>query len=168
MEATRRTWPERFWAKVEKTETCWIWLGRKTHDGYGTVWFDGRQHVVHRIAYEMHAGPIPDGLQIDHVCRNRSCVNPAHMEPVTQRENIRRGVSPAGLNARKTHCKRGHEFTPDNTGIVKRGRYCRTCYRASNARWLARRRGAVLDSIDQGPSQSTQGSSPGCTHRSLR
>ena len=121
---------QRFWSKVDRGDGCWAWLGTPTEKGYGRLDVDGRFWMAHRYSYTLLVGPIPDGLQIDHLCRNRLCVNPAHLEPVTQRENIVRGISPAAMNASKTHCKRGHEFTPENTGVdASGGRYCRTCKR---------------------------------------
>lgn len=93
--------------------------------------------MAHRMAYEELVGPIADGLQIDHLCRVRCCVNPAHLEPVTQAENIRRGVSPTAANRRKTHCKHGHEFTTENTRLVPEGRICRRCDVAKTQRYRA-------------------------------
>lgn len=127
--------PPRFWAKVRKTDTCWLWIGGKNHYGYGSFqtrrgdgWFAAQ---AHRVAYEALVGPIPDGLTIDHLCRNRACVNPAHMEPVTRGENVLRGESAAATHARKTHCKYGHEFTPENTYTPpgRDVRMCRACIR---------------------------------------
>lgn len=107
---------ERFWAKVDKTETCWLWTAGRNRDGYGLFSSQrGGQRSAHRIAYEWERGPIPDGLQIDHLCRVTSCVNPAHLEAVTGRVNMLRGFAPPAINARKTHCINGHEFTPENT-----------------------------------------------------
>lgn len=112
---------------------CWKWYGRLRWDNggkiaYGQMSWRGRSHGAHRVAHELYVGPIPQGLQIDHLCRNTRCVNPAHLEAVTQRENVLRGVGFAAVNARKTHCIRGHEFTPENTIIQCGGkRACRTC-----------------------------------------
>ncbi len=124
---------ERFWEKVQKTDTCWNWIGSHDRKRYGFLW-DGDANVrVHRWAYEYFVGPIPKSLTIDHLCRNPSCVNPEHLEIVTNRENILRGEGIAGRNARKTHCKRGHAFTKENTNIentkygAMRRRRCRIC-----------------------------------------
>jgi hypothetical protein len=115
-----------FWAKVDKSDGCWDWTGYKTATGYGRV--QGTKYA-HRVAYELQVGPIPDGLEIDHLCRNRGCVNPAHLEVVTHQENQLRGNGPCGLNARKTHCPRGHEYTEKNTRVYQGHRMCRTCRR---------------------------------------
>lgn len=127
-----RTSDERFWARINKTDSCWLWLGPIDHDGYGIHNADG--HIrAHRYAYEALIGAIPDGLVIDHLCRVRSCVNPEHMETVTQKVNNERGDSPSALNSRKTHCSRGHEFTPGNTRVGSDGRRaCRACDRETH------------------------------------
>lgn len=89
---------------------------------------DGSQPLAHRVFYEHHVGPIPLGLTIDHLCKVTRCVNPDHLEPVTQRVNTLRGDGPSAVNARKTHCPHGHEYTPDNTYVRKAGgRICKTC-----------------------------------------
>jgi hypothetical protein len=129
-----KTREQRFWAKVQKTETCWLWTGSKTPNGYPVFWNGKIQEGSHRYAYELLVGPIPAGLHIDHLCRNPGCVNPAHLEPVTQRENTMRSpIAPAALNAAKTHCKRGHPFDDENTYVVMRNgrpiRSCRICRR---------------------------------------
>jgi hypothetical protein len=118
---------------VEPASGCWVWLGKRAK-GYGRIkvgsMHDGTRREVqaHRLVYEILIGPIPYGLELDHLCLNRSCVNPDHVEPVTTRENLLRGTSSPAQNARKTHCKRGHEFTPDNTRLTSRGyRQCRQC-----------------------------------------
>lgn len=121
----------RFWLKVDKTETCWNWTGATRGDGHGHLVRDGRWTGAHRYAYQITRGPIPTGLVIDHLCRNGLCVNPDHLEPVTQRVNTLRGVGFAARNAVKTHCPQGHEYTPENTYLSRRNqRTCRTCIQA--------------------------------------
>lgn len=134
---------ERFWPKVERTETCWLWQAKINNRGYGLFSYDGRMQAAHRVAYELLVGPIPEGLDIDHLCAVRHCVNPAHLEPVTHRENLLRGSGFAAVNAAKTHCPYGHEYTPENTYTSPHpdgGRICRTCKRERDARARARRR----------------------------
>ena len=124
----RRTAAERFWAKVKKTRGCWVWLAGTT-TGYGQF-FDSRGMLAHRWAYERLVGPIPEGLTIDHLCRNRLCVNPSHLEAVTGRTNTLRGVGASAIHARKTVCPRGHALT--NGNLIKRsrpGRECKICHR---------------------------------------
>jgi len=127
---------ERFFEKVVEHDGCWNWMAKKSKTGYGRIGVKGdKQDYAHRVAYRLMRGPIPDGLTIDHLCRNRGCVNPAHMEVVSSRTNTLRGNSVGAINARKTHCKHGHEFTPENT-YHSRGRKCRTCcLRLKAAQW---------------------------------
>lgn len=121
---------ERFFGFVmpEPNTGCWLWLSFHDRDGYA-MFFEGRglEQRAHRFAYKTLAGPIPGDLVIDHLCRNRGCVNPSHMEPVTNAENLRRGRHPL---SDRTHCKHGHEFTPENTHRPpgQRGRKCRRCH----------------------------------------
>lgn len=131
------TLADRFWAKVDKggPNGCWVWTGAVRTTGYGGINIgivNGKRDRVaqaHRVAYELVIGPITEGLELDHLCRNRLCVNPAHLEPVTHRENGLRGSGPVGTNSRKTHCKRGHPFDEANTYLTKQGaRYCRACH----------------------------------------
>jgi hypothetical protein len=123
---------ERFWSKVGKTDTCWLWTGSlHPRTGYGRLRLgtQGSPTVnAHRAAYMLLVGPVPEGLYIDHLCRNRACVNPAHLEPVTNAENVLRGSSFAAANARKTHCPQGHLYDEPNTVLIDgRWRRCRAC-----------------------------------------
>ena len=123
-----------FWGNVEKTSEsgCWLWTGRLNGAGYGRIRYQGSCQRAHRVSYQMHVGLIPNGLTLDHLCRNTACVNPAHLEAVPHRINVLRGIAPVAINARKTHCVNGHEFTPENTwkrNSWSRGRVCRTCAR---------------------------------------
>lgn len=116
---------------------CIQWQGKYFANGYGRIGYK----MAHRIAYTEQVGEIPEGLQIDHLCRNRGCVNVEHLEPVTIAVNVMRGVSPHALNARKTHCLNGHEFTEENTyrRKDKNTRDCRTCRNAAVKKSLRRR-----------------------------
>jgi len=118
----KRPAEERFWEKVRKSDGCWEWLAYKNSDGYGTFRVDGRMVLAHRWAYEHLVGPIPPELECDHRCRNRACVNPAHLQLVSHKENVLRGVGPAAQHARKTVCKNGHPLIA--TGARRR---CLTC-----------------------------------------
>jgi hypothetical protein len=121
---------ERFDALIDKSgpTSCWLWTGYVNPGGYGMVSGLNRTTYAHRLAYERWRGPLVSGMVVDHVCRIRHCTNPAHLEAVTNRENILRGVGATAVNARKTHCKRGHEFTPENTHVYQGMRRCRACW----------------------------------------
>jgi hypothetical protein len=128
---------ERFWSRVDKTPTCWNWRGRLNSYGYGTFYADDsrrkaeRKVMAHRVMYRHLVGPIPPGLTIDHLCRNHRCVNPAHLEVVTARENILRGSGPSARAAKATHCPKGHPYDRENTALRNHGRHrvCRICER---------------------------------------
>lgn len=133
----------RLLARVEQTELgCWEWHGARNDRGYGQLRVDGRVQSTHRLSYEIHVGPIPDGLQLDHLCRNRCCCNPQHLEPVTPAVNTRRGEP-----AQRTHCPRGHAYDEANTYRDARTgrRACRRCHadRVNAAKKLRR--------IERGP-----------------
>lgn len=122
--------PARFWNKVRVDPSgCWIWLGAKYHNGYGVFCISrGKSVRAHRMAFTELVGPIPDGLQCDHLCRNRACLNPAHIEPVTHQENVLRGMSVTAENARKTTCAGGHSLVNAKLMTGKRkGRRCLEC-----------------------------------------
>lgn len=109
---------------------CWIWTRGKDPQGYGLVSWGGRSSYVHRTYLIELGHEYPDGWVTDHLCRVTSCANPEHLEIVTRRENVIRGVGPTAVNAVKTHCDNGHEFTPENTSTRPNGgRYCRACWR---------------------------------------
>lgn len=109
---------ERFWAKVEQTDNCWLWTAYIDRGGYGRFAAVPQTPVLaHRYAYELMVGPIPDGMSLDHLCRVRRCVNPEHLEPVPQIVNTRRGTS--ARRAQRTHCMHGHPFSPDNTRMSR-------------------------------------------------
>lgn len=131
---------ERFWSKVDKDGPlsencpelgpCWLWTRAKRPLGYGVFVLNGRLDGAHRVAYELTVGPIPEGLELDHLCRRPACVRPDHLRPVTHQENSLRGYSPMAQQARQTHCIRGHELTEAN--VYRRPgnpnkRECRTC-----------------------------------------
>lgn len=121
------TLQDRFWEKVNKLDGCWEWTAFK-NDGYGVFKVGGVIQLAHRVAYELVIGKIPEGMIIDHLCRNRGCVNPAHMEVVNNRTNVLRGVSIVAKNALATHCPQGHPYDLFNTIIRPHGhRGCRYC-----------------------------------------
>lgn len=134
---------DRFWRFVDQTGPCWIWRGNIfKRTGYGQFGITAAKKVLaHRFAFELLRGSIPSELVLDHLCRNRACVNPEHLEPVTMRINLLRGIGQPARNARKIHCNRGHLFTAANTYPRPNGaRECRACWTGAKAR---RKEGAL-------------------------
>jgi hypothetical protein len=129
-----------FHTKYEVDENgCWVWTAYKLPSGYGRFNRNRQSQYAHRWAYERFVGPIPDGLVIDHLCRNRSCVNPAHLEPVSNRENLVRGVGFVAKHVAKTHCPQGHPYDEENTRVYRGRRHCLMCIRERNRRTNVRR-----------------------------
>lgn len=136
---------ERLQARSDmQPDGCWTWLGERTPKGYGRIEIAGRRERVHRVSWRIHVGPLGRHEILDHLCRNRACWNPSHLEQVTNRENILRGEGPTAENARKTRCVNGHELSPENltSRSATRGwRECATCRQANRKAWKARQRG---------------------------
>ncbi len=131
--SSNHTPPDRFWANIEFTDTCWLWRGALNNFGYGRL---GSKYV-HRMMYEFVYGSIPEPT-LDHLCRTRHCLAPEHLEPVSLRVNLMRGYSPSAIHARKTHCVHGHEFNEPNT-IARNGGRHRRCRECTNAQARERR-----------------------------
>lgn len=122
----REHYVAKFWGMVDKTDTCWLWTGMTTPTGYASFYagiHGGGKTYAHRFVYDLMVGRIPDGYDIDHLCRVRNCVNPDHLEAVTHRENMLRGDTVVARMAAKTHCAKGHPLD----GIYEGSRYCTTC-----------------------------------------
>ena len=132
---------DRFWDKIEvDNNDCWNWMAHRNSKGYGMVGLKGKVLLAHRASYEHFKGKIK--YTIDHLCRNRACVNPDHLEDVTIKENTHRGNTLAAENLAKTHCKKGHEYSQENTYINPKSgkRTCRKCNYQSGRKWLARKK----------------------------
>ena len=129
-----------FMEKVRIEGECWLWTASTDKDGYGSFYSDEGTVRAHRFAYTTLVGPIPDGLELDHTCRVPGCVNPAHLEPVTQKINNQRSSSPSAQRAVATECKRGHPLSGENLHITPSGhRKCRACHRNYLRDWRARK-----------------------------
>ena len=126
----------------EPNSGCWVWLGSLTAGGYGTLRYSESQKktTAHRVSYAAFKCDIPDELDLDHLCRVRCCVNPDHLEPVTRQVNLERGVGNTGATQRaRTHCPQGHEYTPENTRVNRKGqRSCKACTKEMGKRWYYR------------------------------
>lgn len=131
---------DRFWAKVDEDGECWTWTAHRDRYGYGMFSIKGRPVLAHRWSYEHLIGAIPEGLVIDHLCRNRACVNPWHMEPTTQKVNALRGEGVGARSAQVTKCPHGHPYDEMNTYLYRGERRCKACRSISDARWYARRK----------------------------
>lgn len=131
---------ESLWPKIEMTGSCWIWTGTVNRSGHGMSCkkpkFGINSALVHRIFYETMVEHIPQGMEIDHLCRNPPCCNPSHMQVVTSKENFLRGNNPCAINSRKTHCPKGHELIPENLTQRKNGRReCKECLRLRSQKY---------------------------------
>ena len=137
-------------SRVYREQECWIWAGCDNGQGYGSVTWNGKQWRAHRLVYELLVGPIPTET-LDHLCRNRKCVNPAHLEPASNKTNVLRGQGVTARNSRATSCKHGHPFTSENTRITRKGRDCRRCYllrhRHRQKTWRLARRQQIAAAI---------------------
>jgi hypothetical protein len=139
--------PDRIAARIEVGD-CWQWIGHVRRDGYGDVWFGGRTRMVHRLVYQLLVRPLSVIEQLDHLCRNRACVNPDHLDVVSARTNILRGFGAPALAARRTSCPIGHPLTPVPDGSR---RVCRECGRLACRNWrLKTGRASAVRALSRG------------------
>ena len=128
--------------KINKDSDCWEWSGELTSYGYPKIYYKGKRFRAHRVSYNIFKGVLDSGLVIDHICRNKKCVNPEHLRQVNKQINaVENSVSIAALNKAKTHCRLGHEYTQQNTRIHKNSRHCITCDKASYVRYKLKEKG---------------------------
>jgi hypothetical protein len=119
---------QRFWSRVKIVDDCWEWQGGIKCDGYGSFYWEKKQYPSHRVAYEIMVGDVPQGLELDHLCKNRKCCNPEHLEAVTHKQNLLRGDTIVAINSKKTHCPQGHPYFGENLLIKQGSRHCRKCH----------------------------------------
>lgn len=132
---TRKRTADDFWNELVPDGECLVWPS-VNHDGYGRLTYEGRKWLAHRLTVHLYGIPVPDGYEVDHLCRNRACAKPEHLEVVDHRENMRRGTGMDRVHAAKTHCHNGHEFSSENTHITPKGaRVCLTCRREYDRRY---------------------------------
>ncbi|MFH9013965.1 HNH endonuclease signature motif containing protein [Streptomyces sp. NPDC017943] len=124
----------RFTSKFETSAGgCWVWTAAIGNNGYGVFRFQGKAANAHRVSYLHYVGEVPEGLDLDHLCRVRHCVNPAHLEPVTRSVNLGRGIAPGRTQRLRTHCPKGHPYDAQNTRLYKGRRSCKACHREREA-----------------------------------
>lgn len=137
-----KDWKPRFFAKVDKTDGCWLWTAGKFPNGYGKFRHEGKFKKAHRVSFEHHVGPIPLGMLICHRCDVRRCVNPDHLFVGTQKQNIQDAMAKGRfwpVHYRKTHCRHGHEYTTENTYVFRNHWGCRICRRGNVQRYNQRK-----------------------------